>query len=80
MLLNLRTDQPTSSADFQPQDLLAYGKKRWRRIQYLADQFWSRWRTDYLQTLQKRRKWFHPSRNLQIGDVVLLKDASVKRY
>ena len=28
-----------------------YARKRWRRVQYLADQFWSRWKQEYLQNL-----------------------------
>ena len=80
MLLTLRDSIPLSNDSFTEIDLLSYGKKRWRRIQYVCDQFWSRWRTDYLQTLQKRSKWRHESRNYRAGDVVLLKDASAKRY
>ena len=34
-----------------------YSKKRWRRIQHIANEFWSRWRKEYLQSLQKRQKW-----------------------
>ena len=28
-----------------------YARKRWRKVQYLAEQFWSRWRKEYLQQL-----------------------------
>ena len=80
MLLTLREDTPTPPGEFSERDLLAYGSRRWRRIQYLSDQFWTRWRTDYLQTLQKRRKWLQPQRSFRVGDVVLLKDANLKRY
>jgi hypothetical protein len=34
-----------------------YSRKRWRRIQYLAEQFWSGWKLEYLRTLQTRSKW-----------------------
>lgn len=77
MLLNLRSNNPVESADC---DILAYGSKRWRRVQFLSDQFWSRWKVDYLQTLQKRGKWLNQSRNYTVGDVVLLKDAQAKRH
>ena len=33
-----------------------YCRKRWRRVQYLADQFWIKWKKEYLPTLQERRK------------------------
>ena len=33
-----------------------YCRRRWRRVQYLADQFWTRWRSEVLPILQKRAK------------------------
>jgi hypothetical protein len=57
---------------FQRQDV--YLKKRWRQVQFLANLFWSRWKREYLTTLQSRPKWIQPKRNLQIGDVVLIKE------
>ena len=56
-----------------------YARKRWRRIQYLLEQFWSRWRKEYILNLQQREKWRIPRRNLQVGDLVLLKEAEVSR-
>jgi len=47
-------------------------RKRWRQIQYLADLFWRRWLKEYLPALQERSKWLHQTRNLKVGDVVLL--------
>ena len=58
--------------EFQESDLFC--RKHWRRVQYLLNVFWSRWRKEYLHTLQSRQKWLSPSRNLQVGDVVLIKD------
>lgn len=49
-----------------------------RQVQCLADAFWKAWRRDYLATLQERRKWTDKRRNLEEGDVVLLKDSNVK--
>ena len=63
--------------DFERNDL--YLRRRWRRTQYLANLFWSRWRKEYLTTLQERHKWCHKRRNLKIGDVVLLKDDNTSR-
>ena len=65
--------------NFSEKDILAYGKARWRRVQYLADQFWTSWRRGYLSTLQQRTKWTLPSQNLQVDDVVLIKDRSSPR-
>lgn len=54
-------------------------KAEWKRVQALSDIFWSRWRKEYLQTLQNRRKWQNSRPNLRNGDVVLLKDSTVCR-
>ncbi|XP_074661512.1 uncharacterized protein LOC141914144 [Tubulanus polymorphus] len=57
-----------------------YVKRRWRCVQYLVDQFWSRWLVEYLPLLQLRQKWQTDSGdpNLQIGDVVLLTDGGAR--
>jgi len=49
-----------------------YARKRWRRVQFLAEQFWSRWRKEYLINL--RQEWFMPKSNFKIGDVVIVQD------
>ena len=36
--------------NFQQEDL--YCSKQWRRVQYLSNEFWSRWRQEFLQNLQ----------------------------
>ena len=41
--------------------------------------FWSRWRHEYLNTLQKRTKWQSDQPNLSNGDIVLLKDRELCR-
>ena len=46
--------------------------KQWRQVQHLANMFWTRWRKEYLPTLQPRRKWQSETRNLEEGDLVLL--------
>lgn len=45
----------------------------------LSDQFWCRWRSEYLTILQKRQKWLVETPNLKVGDVVLVKDMTVCR-
>ena len=54
-----------------------YSRKHWRRVQYLANEFWSRWKTEYLSSLQTRQKWTAESRNFMVGDVVLVKDSNI---
>lgn len=62
---------------FQRADL--YSKKRWRRVQYLANEFWVKWKADYLQSLQPRQKWVRTRRNMAVDDVVIVKDDNLPR-
>ena len=43
-------------------------------LRTLISELWVRWRKVYLQSLQAHSKWKQASRNLRVGDVVLLKD------
>lgn len=65
--------------NFSEIDLLAYGKNRWRRVQYLSEQFWIRWRRDYIQNLQSRNKWKSKVKSISVGDVVLIRNKTEKR-
>lgn len=57
----------------------SYLRKRWRRVQYLTEQFWGKWRQEYLKNIALRQKWHTPKRNLAIGDIVIVKDDNVVR-
>lgn len=63
--------------EFQAADV--YCRKRWRIAQHLANCFWSRWRKEYLHLLTSRQKWTEEKRNLQVDDVVLLKEEGLVR-
>ena len=56
-----------------------YSSKRWQRVQHLANEFWNRWRREFLHTLQMRQKWAKPQRNLVPGDIVVIKDDHLPR-
>lgn len=56
-----------------------YSRKQWRRVQHFTNEFWTRWRKEFLHALQERQKWVRPRRNLQIGDVVIIKDDNAPR-
>ena len=75
MLLNQR-EFPTTSQQFTELELMAYGKRRWKRVQVLADRFWELWKKQYMAELQFRSKWLRPSRNVMEGDVVLVREPS----
>ena len=80
MLLTLRrADEFHILDDYSSEDILSYGPRRYRRCQYLASQFWKRWRTEYLHTLTRRQKWRKPSPCIQEGDVVLIRDKNLAR-
>ena len=54
-------------------------RNRWRRVQFLANQFWIRWRSEYTSQFQQRRKWNTPQRDSRVGDIVLLQDGDFPR-
>ena len=56
-----------------------YCRKRWRRVQYSTNEFWTRWKKEFLQTLKERRKRGGQQRNVSIGDVVLTKEDNSPR-
>ena len=54
-------------------------RRRWRHVQYLAQQFWVRWKREYMLSLQSRHKWKREVSDVRQGDVVLLVDQDVPR-
>ena len=41
--------------------------------------FWERWRKEFLQTRQLRKKWVKAQRNMLVGDIVVIKDENAPR-
>ncbi|XP_013392383.1 uncharacterized protein LOC106160350 [Lingula anatina] len=76
-LLLLRSVNNLPPGVFRKEDL--YVRRRWRQVQYMADQFWKRWISEYLPLLQTRQKWIKPERNIHVDDVVLLVDDVLPR-
>ena len=56
-----------------------YARKRWRRVQYLTEQFWSRWRKEYVANIARRQRWHTPRRNVRVGDIVIIKEDDIPR-
>ena len=48
--------------------------KYWNFCQMLVQHFWQWWSSEYLGQLQRFSKWNTPSRNVQVDDVVCLRD------
>ncbi|XP_071056032.1 uncharacterized protein [Onthophagus taurus] len=47
---------------------------RWNLLQRMVQDFWGRWRTEYLHTLQQRMKWNKITPMIKMGDMVVIKD------
>lgn len=75
LLLNAGVTYPPGL--FSKDDI--YVKRRWRQTQYLADLFWSRWRKEYIVSLQQRQKWQKITPSHKVGDLVLVVDANLTR-
>ena len=52
-------------------------KSRLTLVQGIVDQFWKHWTSLYAPTLIRQSKWLHESRDLKVGDVVIVADAGV---
>ena len=72
-LLTMKSDviMPPPGVFIRP-DL--YSRRRWRQVQHIAGEFWSRWRKEFLQSFHALRKWNISKRNFQVGDVVLRRE------
>ena len=79
MLLTMRSDNDIVREEYDEKDLMRYGKLRYRRCQYLADQFWIRWQHEYLQTLTERHKWMSKRPCITENDIVLVRDKQSAR-
>lgn len=51
---------------------------RYRRLEQIRQHFWSRWSTEYVAELQQRYKWRARHRDLQLDELVLIKDESLR--
>ncbi|KAL4217997.1 hypothetical protein ACF0H5_022735 [Mactra antiquata] len=77
-ILTAKSDIPAPPpGEFVREDLFL--RKRWRRVQYLLEQFWSRWQREYLAAISLRQKWHTAQRNIRVGDIVLIKDEGLPR-
>ena len=61
---------PDPSVSYHTLSLL----KRWYLCQSIVRHFWNRWSSEYLSSLRRHNKWKYPSRNIQVGDIVILQE------
>lgn len=50
---------------------------RWKNLKILHHQFSIRWKEEYLKELHKRYKWKHPQRDVQINDLVVIRQENL---
>ena len=54
-------------------------KARYQIVKHVTDNFWQRWSTHVSPALVLRQKWHEPSRNVCVGDLVMIcEDSKVK--
>ena len=70
-----------AGGNFAPEnvDTTSFNPTRWRKVQALISNVWSRWLKEYLPTLRKRPKWNKIVEDLKSGDVVLVLDKDLPR-
>ena len=62
-----------------PVDDVRHPRKRWRRVQELIRHFWTRWIREWLPSLSPRKKWRSSSRDVAVGDIVLVMNPQAAR-
>lgn len=75
--LHGRASVNLATGEFAQQDMSL--RLRWRHGQFLVNQFWHRWRQEYLPHLIARSKWRAIQRNLPHGDLILIVDNKAPR-
>ncbi|XP_050340346.1 uncharacterized protein LOC126766637 [Bactrocera neohumeralis] len=50
---------------------------QWKKLKALSQHFCQRWKTKYLKELQKRKKWKHSQQNVQVDDLVVVRDENL---
>lgn len=69
------TLEPLSSVpDASLADIKLNRLSRWQLLQRLHQDFWRRWHSEYLHTLQQRAKWLDHTVAPAVGTLVLIKD------
>ena len=82
-LLLGRCSDRICSGPFEPNQVMTdcpkSARSRFHLVQAISSQFWQVWLKLYYPTLVVRQKWHSERRNLQVGDLCLLKDSNLYR-
>ncbi|XP_018395111.1 PREDICTED: uncharacterized protein LOC108773703, partial [Cyphomyrmex costatus] len=55
-------------------DINANRLSRWQLVRAMQEQIWRSWSTDYLQSLQTRKKWSTPQSAVAVNDLVIVRN------
>ncbi|XP_039285431.1 uncharacterized protein LOC120351623 [Nilaparvata lugens] len=55
-------------------DVNEHRLSRWEKVNRFTQRLWRRWESEYLHTLQQKNKWFESDTNLQVGQLVWIKE------
>ena len=78
MILTMKKDVVLPPpGQFEEADI--YNRKRWRQVQHIANEFWHRWKREYLHMLQPRQKWVTKRPQINIGDIVVVNESDAVR-
>lgn len=69
----LITEPPVIVPDQTMKDIKMSTLTRWQYTRKLVNDFWTRWKNEYLTRLQQRPKWLKRQDEFMIGDIVLVK-------
>ena len=61
---------PDHNLSYRPISIL----HRWHLCEALVRHFWKRWQSEYLTSLRKCSKWHKPVKNLEVGDIVIMRE------
>ena len=68
------TEILSAACEFDVVELNKNFSNRWKLILSMKNSFWIKWRKEVLNQLTQRNKWFHPQRNFEVNDIVIVKD------
>lgn len=51
--------------------------RRWHLCQCLVRHFWQRWCNEYLSSINKYNNWRYPTKNVTVGDIVVLQESGL---
>ena len=77
MLVNGSRLDAIRQSCLQTMDARGHPAKQFRALQQLLSQFWKRWASEYVASLQPRGQWRQERANLSIDDVVLITDDGI---